>query len=166
MTTLQRSNTVPTGLTKSSKPNAVRDTFVAFLGEFIGTFMFLFFAFAGTQVANTIAPKEAVFTYEIPGADGRLGSIAFMPNNASNLIYIALSFGMSLAVNVWVFFRISGGIFNPAVSRPVAPRGGRCFAELAYRLHLLWLWLVPLVGCGWSSCSLPRSLGRCVQQQL
>lgn len=32
------------------------------------------------------------------------------------LLYIALVFGFSLMVNVWVFFRISGGLFNPAVS--------------------------------------------------
>jgi hypothetical protein len=37
--------------------NAAQDTdhwldFVAFVGEFVGTTMFLFFAFAGTQVAN------------------------------------------------------------------------------------------------------------------
>jgi aquaporin related protein len=27
-----------------------------------------------------------------------------------------LSFGFSLAVNAWIFFRVSGGLFNPAVS--------------------------------------------------
>ena len=32
------------------------------------------------------------------------------------LLYISLVFGFSLMVNVWVFFRISGGLFNPAVS--------------------------------------------------
>lgn len=32
------------------------------------------------------------------------------------LLYIALSFGFSLTVNAWIFFRISGGLFNPAVS--------------------------------------------------
>jgi hypothetical protein len=31
-------------------------------------------------------------------------------------LYIALSFGFSLAVNAWIFFRVSGGLFNPAVS--------------------------------------------------
>lgn len=36
--------------------------------------------------------------------------------NPAQLQYIALSFGMSLAVNAWVFFRISGGLFNPAVT--------------------------------------------------
>ncbi len=36
--------------------------------------------------------------------------------NPSQLLYISLAFGFSLAVNAWVFFRISGGLFNPAVS--------------------------------------------------
>ena len=35
-------------------------------------------------------------------------------------LYIALSFGFSLAVNAWIFFRISGGLFNPAVSLGMA----------------------------------------------
>ena len=33
-------------------PNKIRNHFVAMVGEFIGTFLFLFFAFAATQVAN------------------------------------------------------------------------------------------------------------------
>ena len=36
--------------------------------------------------------------------------------NPSQLTYIALAFGFSLTVNVWIFFRISGGLFNPAVT--------------------------------------------------
>jgi len=74
-----------------------RSHFVGFLGEFVGTFLFLFFAFAGTQVANMLA------------------SLGEGPNVGA-LLYISLAFGFSLAVNVWVFFRISGGLFNPAVS--------------------------------------------------
>lgn len=81
-------------------PNAIRHHFVAFLGEFVGTFMFLFFAFSGTQVANTVSSA---------------GTVSTAPNT-SNLLYIALAFGFSLAVNAWVFFRITGGLFNPAVS--------------------------------------------------
>ena len=73
---------------------------VAALGEFVGTTMFLFFAFTGTAVA-TIAPGD--------------GSAGF---NISVQTYIALCFGFSLMVNVWVFYRISGGLFNPAVSIP------------------------------------------------
>lgn len=67
---------------------------VAVLGEFIGTTMFLFFAFAGAQNA---------------GIDGTVA-------NAQSLMYISLSFGLSLMVNAWIFYRISGGLFNPAVS--------------------------------------------------
>jgi aquaporin related protein len=37
-------------------------------------------------------------------------------SNPSQLLYISLSFGFSLAVNAWVFFRISGGLFNPCVT--------------------------------------------------
>lgn len=32
--------------------------------------------------------------------------------NAAVLLFISLAFGFSLAVNVWVFFRISGGEFH------------------------------------------------------
>jgi len=39
------------------------------------------------------------------------------------LLYVALAFGISLAVNVWVFYRISGGIFNPAVTLGVVLLG-------------------------------------------
>lgn len=67
-----------------------------FCGELVGTFLFLFFAYGGTEVANRRAPAT--------GAD------------ASTLLYISLAFGFSLAVNAWVFFRISGGLFNPAVT--------------------------------------------------
>lgn len=79
-------------------PDKARNHFVAMSGEFAGTFLFLFFAFAGTQVANTKAPDATVSSSPNPAA----------------LLYISLCFGFSLAVNAWVFFRISGGLFNPA----------------------------------------------------
>lgn len=82
-------------------PNSVRNHFIAMLGEFVGTFMFLFFAFSATQVANTGPGATAV----PQGA------------NTSALLYVSLAFGFSLAVNAWTFFRISGGLFNPAVTK-------------------------------------------------
>ncbi|MCJ1474562.1 hypothetical protein MMC13_003221 [Lambiella insularis] len=81
-------------------PNAARNHFIAMMGEFAGTFMFLFFAYAGTSVANSVGPTTPSDT----GSD------------TSRLLYISLCFGFSLAVNAWVFFRISGGLFNPAVT--------------------------------------------------
>lgn len=95
-------------------PNKVRNHFVAMVGEFIGTFMFLFFAFAGTQVANASIAAATAGAQTHPD-----GKIAQTPNSAG-LLYIALAFGFSLAVNVWIFFRISGGLFNPAVTLSLA----------------------------------------------
>lgn len=80
-------------------PDPLRKHLVAFIGEFVGTFMFLFLAYAGTQIANSQPTAET----------GVIGS------NVSTLLYISLSFGVSLLVNVWIFFRITGGVFNPAV---------------------------------------------------
>lgn len=84
-------------------PRGFRAHFVAMCGEFAGTFLFLFFAFSGTQVANTqIQPPKST-------------EIA-QTSNPAQLLYISLCFGFSLVVNAWVFFRISGGLFNPAVT--------------------------------------------------
>ena len=83
-----------------------KNHFVAFIGEFVGTTMFLFFAFAGTQVAN-IGAGDGVSNTTTGAATG------FSP---TVLLYISVVFGFSLMVNVWIFFRISGGLFNPAVT--------------------------------------------------
>jgi aquaporin related protein len=66
--------------------------------------MFLFFSFGGTQLANSSTVAVNVDN-----------SVAPLPNT-NVLLYIALSFGFSLMVNVWVFYRISGGLFNPSVT--------------------------------------------------
>ena len=83
-------------------PDAVRNHFIAMCGEFTGTFLFLFFAFSGTQVANS-------------QTQGTVSTTIAQGSNPAQLLYISLCFGFSLAVTAWVFFRISGGLFNPAV---------------------------------------------------
>lgn len=95
-----------------SLPVTVKNHLVAVIAEFAGTFMFLFFAFGGTQVVN--GPANAA-------AAG--GGVVYAPNDAAKLLYISLSFGMSLMVTAWVFFRISGGLFNPAVTLGLAVVG-------------------------------------------
>ncbi|KAL8830186.1 MAG: hypothetical protein Q9191_001583 [Dirinaria sp. TL-2023a] len=89
-------------------PHSARNHIVAMSGEFTGTFLFLLFSFAGTQVAKTTNKQ----TESQPAA---ATTVAQGPNPAQ-LLYISLCFGFSLAVNAWVFFRISGGLFNPAVT--------------------------------------------------
>ncbi|KAH0841284.1 Aquaporin-1 [Fonsecaea pedrosoi] len=86
-------------------PNKPRNHFIAMAGEFVGTFLFLFFAFAGTQVANTPQTVTGNTSTDLPQGP-----------NPIQLLYISLCFGFSLAVNAWIFFRISGGLFNPAVT--------------------------------------------------
>jgi glycerol uptake facilitator-like aquaporin len=84
--------------------SSFKNNLVAAIGEIVGTTMFLFFAFAGTQVANVNSVVlETTTTNATTGF------------NPQKLLYISLSFGFSLMVNVWIFFRISGGLFNPAV---------------------------------------------------
>lgn len=78
-------------------PDKLRYNLLCVMGEFVGTFLFLFFSFAGTQVSNTPMPPPGSYP------------------NTSNLLYSALSFGFALTVNVWAFFRVTGGLFNPAV---------------------------------------------------
>ncbi|KAI7913716.1 aquaporin [Pyricularia oryzae] len=77
----------------------LRNHGTAALAELVGTFLFLFFAFSAAGVANAVPPEFS---------DG----IA-VPNIAA-LLYISFAFGISLMVNVFAFYRISGGQFNPA----------------------------------------------------
>lgn len=73
---------------------------IAALAEFVGTFMFLFAAYAGNIMAISQAASMA---------SGRT-------NSAETVLVISLAYGISLLVTVWTFYRISGGLFNPAVS--------------------------------------------------
>ncbi|KAJ8107022.1 hypothetical protein ONZ43_g6865 [Nemania bipapillata] len=92
----------------------MKNHFVAAIGEFVGTFMFLLFAFGGTNAVNT-APDE--------------GQPQDLSANPARLLYISLCFGISLVVNAWVFYRITGGLFNPAVTIGLMAIGAVGFAR-------------------------------------
>lgn len=85
---------------------------VAASGEFLGTFMFLWMAYSGHLMIAGQATSAA-------SNEG--------PSN-STVIYISLNYGFALLVNVWAFFRISGGMFNPAVRHhhPLPDARGLC----------------------------------------
>jgi len=89
---------------------AIKNHFVAMVGEYVGTTLFLLLALGGTNVANI--PNNSVTGVTTEGQDGTAAAAV----NTSSLLYISLCFGFSLAVNAWIFFRVSGGLFNPAVS--------------------------------------------------
>ncbi|KXX80324.1 Aquaporin-2 [Madurella mycetomatis] len=95
-----------------TRPPTTRNDVVAALGEFAGTFLFLFFAFAGTQIATTTSATSP------PRRDDIL-----LPD-VNNITFIALAFGLSLMANVWAFYRVTGGLFNPAVTLALYLVGG------------------------------------------
>lgn len=89
-------------------PNWAKNELLAMISEYVGTVMFLIFAFGGTNVAN------------VPAQSSGSTSITSAGSNPALLLYISLCFGFSLTVNAWIFYRISGGLFNPAVSFALA----------------------------------------------
>jgi len=124
-------------------PDKFRNHFIAMCGEFVGTVLFLYFALSGAQVANSI-PSSAGLTVEQSGS------------NPQQLQYIALSFGFSLAVNAWVFFRISGGLFNPAVTL------GMCLIGALPWIRGILLFITQILGglaaAALVSCMFPGAL--------
>ncbi|RPA97990.1 aquaporin-like protein [Choiromyces venosus 120613-1] len=102
------------GSRATSKKNAFKNYALAMFGEFLGTFLFLFFAFGGTQAAKINHngsgsfpkdPTRAVPTPEL-------------------LLYVSFCFGFALTVNVWVFYRVTGALFNPAITLGCILTGG------------------------------------------
>ncbi|KAI5950724.1 AQY1 [Candida jiufengensis] len=80
--------------------SAFKNHLIAFLGEFFGTFIFLWTAFVIAQIANQdpTIPK--------PGQG----------SNPQQLLMISFGFGFSVMMGVFMFFRVSGGNLNPAVT--------------------------------------------------
>lgn len=68
--------------------------------------MFLFMGMTVVQIAN------------LPAANTTTAGVAHI--DTSNLLFIAFAFGISLVINVWIFFRVSGALFNPAISLALA----------------------------------------------
>jgi aquaporin rerated protein, other eukaryote len=82
--------------------------------------LFLILSFGGTHIAN------------LPDAAATTGSGQAVVSTP-NLLFIALSFGTSLIINMWIFHRLSGALFNPAISlafvvaRVISPCRGALF---------------------------------------
>ncbi|CAL1716137.1 unnamed protein product [Somion occarium] len=77
--------------------NVTSDVQAAFL-EFIGTTFFLTLAFGGVQAV--VAESQISQSFSV----------------IERVMYISLSFGFSLLVSAWLFFRVTGGLFNPNIS--------------------------------------------------
>lgn len=80
------------------KSSPWKNHLIAVLGEFFGTFIFLWTAFMIAQIAN-----------QDP-------NIPTTGSDPQQLIMISFGFGFGVMVGVFLFFRISGGNLNPAVT--------------------------------------------------
>ena len=78
----------------------IRSDLYAALLEFVGTTCFLTLAFGGVQASAAEA-----------GSAG-----ASVSTGVNRIMYVSLCFGFSLLVSAWLFFRVTGGLFNPNVS--------------------------------------------------
>jgi len=97
-------------------PSPMQKHLIAAAGEFVGTFFFLWFAYAG----NMQYVQQTVLT---PPSGGM---------SSSTIFFIANVYSFSLLVNVWAFFRISGGLFNPAVVFGMCLAGALPWARAAF----------------------------------
>lgn len=79
--------------------------FVATLGEFVGTFQFLFFGNTTHLMIINLAAQSPT-------------------PKLLQVVFIGYGYGFSLLVNVWAFYRISGGAFNPSVRFSLPPNTG------------------------------------------
>ncbi|KAG8626134.1 hypothetical protein KVT40_006535 [Elsinoe batatas] len=91
---------VKSGRRPASDRAAWKNHLVATTSEFVGTFLFLYMGYAGHQMA---VDQEAQ-----TGPNGN--------RSAQTVIYIALAYGFSFLVTVWTLYRVSGGLFNPAIT--------------------------------------------------
>jgi len=65
--------------------------------------MFLIMGLTGAQVVNFSLPSSQKVNIE-----------------HLDVLFISFAFGFSLIVNAWIFFRVSGSLFNPAVAISLA----------------------------------------------
>ncbi|KZO98900.1 aquaporin-like protein [Calocera viscosa TUFC12733] len=83
----------------------IKSDLIAASLEFAGTIVFLLIGLGGIQAAAT---------------SGQLLSTASQSTNGvksiDQLLYISASMGLGLLVAVWLFYRVTGGVFNPAIS--------------------------------------------------
>ncbi|KAL9937909.1 hypothetical protein V8E36_003454 [Tilletia maclaganii] len=80
----------------------LKDHLMAATGELIGTTIFLFLGEGGAKTAQLSRAASQT-------------EVATVLSNES-ILFIATSFGLSLLISAWLFFRITGGLFNPAIT--------------------------------------------------
>ncbi|KAG8986101.1 hypothetical protein FRB90_004227 [Tulasnella sp. 427] len=104
--------------------------------EFCGTFVFLLFALGGVQAMRQ---QNAL---QLAQSGGPVNSTLTIPE----LVFSSAAFGLSLLFSVWLFYRVTGGIFNPNVTTALLLTGviGPLVGAIAASAVLLALLPGPL----------------------
>ncbi|EJD48750.1 aquaporin-like protein [Auricularia subglabra TFB-10046 SS5] len=97
-----------------------RNDLIAAGFEFLGTCVFLILSLGTAQSASYL---NSVFD---PQADA---------SNTADFMYVAAGFGFGLLVAAWLFFRVSGALFNPNISTALLLIG--VIKPLRYTLYVL-----------------------------
>ncbi|PSR81244.1 aquaporin-like protein [Coniella lustricola] len=96
--------------------NKLESHMIAASGEFVGTFFFLWMAYSGQLMVLS-----------------QVGTLAITGGATSEtVVLIAIVYGFSLLVNAWAFYRISGGLFNPAVAFGLSIAGKLSWVRTAF----------------------------------
>ncbi|EJU04263.1 aquaporin-like protein [Dacryopinax primogenitus] len=88
----------------------LRNDLTAAALEFVGTVVFLMIGLGGIQAAATSSALLAAASNT--GGAQSVNVVA----SIEQLLYISVSMGLALLVAVWLFYRVTGGVFNPAVA--------------------------------------------------
>lgn len=89
---------------KGGHITSLQSHLVAASGEFVGTFFFLWMSYsAGIMIV-----------------DQKSSTALTGGTSTETVVYVSLVYGFSLLVNAWAHYRISGGLFNPAVSQGIS----------------------------------------------
>ncbi|KZS98735.1 aquaporin-like protein [Sistotremastrum niveocremeum HHB9708] len=95
--------------------SSIRTDLLAACLEFVGTILFLVLGMGGIQAAAFSTHMEAA--------------------SVEQLLYISVSMGFALLASAWLFFRITGGVFNPQVSLALLLSG--CISPIRFALFLI-----------------------------
>lgn len=104
------------GLNESTAVKWIRHESLSALAEVLGTFGFLFPSFLAAQNIVSAASR-----------DGR-------DPGTAEVFYIAFSFGLALLIQVFIWYRVSGGQFNPAVTLALALL--RCVSPIRFLVNV------------------------------
>ncbi|KAF2993171.1 hypothetical protein E8E13_000631 [Curvularia kusanoi] len=111
-------------------------------GEFFGSLLFLHFAYSCQIMLRT--------------ENNNLSSNGSF-SNALVSINTSLAYGFSLLVNVWAFYRISGGLFNPAVTFGMVLAGA--LSPIRGLIYFIVQLLASMCAAGLVSVMFPGDIG-------